>query len=206
VGLAGKKAAEIDAHAEDFVDDEWIQTYSGHAVHPLKMTVGDIRIEDIAHSLSNMCRFLGHCQKFYSVAQHCCHVAEQLPGPLKIYGLLHDASEAYIIDVPKLIKPRVLFADKDGNTLRYEEVELFIQRVVWEAFDLSEPTPQDVIEIKNADKLMLSVEVRDLIGQLSRQWKYHVGYIVGSGRLSEINPWPPELAKQNFLSAFERYM
>lgn len=47
-----------------------IQTWSGVAFEPLNPRVEDVRVEDIAHSLSLICRFNGHCARHYSVAEH----------------------------------------------------------------------------------------------------------------------------------------
>lgn len=67
-------------------------------------------IEDIAHALSLNCRFNGHIRHFYSVAQHSLMVANlmaslALGDPLE--GLLHDATEAYMSDVPAPLKVRL---------------------------------------------------------------------------------------------------
>ncbi len=86
-----------------------IRTYTGKLVDVRALRPEDICIEDIAHALANTCRWGGHTFHFYSVAQHCCEMAEQA----KLRGhtasqclsvLMHDASEAYIGDIPKPIK------------------------------------------------------------------------------------------------------
>ena len=65
----------------------------------------NIRVLDIAHALSNICRYGGHCTRFYSVAQHSVFCSKQLGTPLEqMEFLMHDASEAYLIDLPRLIK------------------------------------------------------------------------------------------------------
>lgn len=85
-------------------DNSWIQTFSGRQFFPLEPRVEDVCIEDIAHGLSNLCRYAGHCECFYSVAQHCLLVSRVVPREHALRGLLHDASEAYLIDVPRPIK------------------------------------------------------------------------------------------------------
>jgi len=83
-------------------------TYTGRKVNPGTITKNDINIEDIARSLSNICRFNGHCKTFYSVAQHSVYVsriAESLGGD-PIRGLLHDATECYVGDMIRPVKYR----------------------------------------------------------------------------------------------------
>jgi len=94
-------------------EERWMQTYTGKKF-PTNPTASDICIEDIAHSLSMLCRFNGHCKEFYSVAQHsvfvsnlamgCTEVAEDQLVYVSKLGLLHDASEAYLGDIPTPIK------------------------------------------------------------------------------------------------------
>ncbi|MBF0612521.1 MAG: hypothetical protein HQL55_15470, partial [Magnetococcales bacterium] len=79
--------------------DNWIQTFTGRQFWPLAPVLEHIHVQDIAHALSLLCRFNGHCQKFYSVAEHSLHVATILPPELAGWGLLHDASEAYLADL-----------------------------------------------------------------------------------------------------------
>lgn len=81
-----------------------IQTYSGLLVDPLHLSIQDIRLEDIAHALSNLCRFTGHTSQFYSVAEHSVWVSYLAPGPYMADALIHDASEAYLQDIPSPLK------------------------------------------------------------------------------------------------------
>jgi 5'-deoxynucleotidase YfbR-like HD superfamily hydrolase len=79
----------------------WIQVSYGGKFHYLNPEPEEIYIEDIAHALSLNCRFNGHTERFYSVAQHSCmvakHVMEYSQNPIwGLAALLHDAAEAYI--------------------------------------------------------------------------------------------------------------
>ncbi|MEM4379972.1 MAG: hypothetical protein QXL01_04720, partial [Thermoplasmatales archaeon] len=82
--------------------EPWIETYSGKKFDYLAQS--ELDIEDIAHALSNLCRFNGHTRVFYSVAEHSVNVSSMVPPELKIAALLHDAAEAYIGDVPSPLK------------------------------------------------------------------------------------------------------
>lgn len=95
-----------------------ILTHSGRMVDLLDVKPEDIHFDDIAHSLAQTCRFVGHTKRHYSVAEHSINVARLLPEPIKIYGLLHDAHEAYIGDISTPLK-RTL-----GNITTYESLGL----------------------------------------------------------------------------------
>lgn len=79
-------------------------TRTGKKFRPFNPRIEDIDIEDIAHALSNICRFNGHVNQFYSVAEHSILVSVLCPDELKLKGLLHDAAEAYLGDVPSPLK------------------------------------------------------------------------------------------------------
>ena len=90
--------------------DGWITTYTGQHFYPLDPRPHEVNMLDIAHALSMICRFNGHTQFFYSVAEHsirCAyHAHEQWPDriELQLAALLHDASEAYLCDIPRPVK------------------------------------------------------------------------------------------------------
>lgn len=86
--------------------DTWMQTYTGRQIDPADPTDFDIR--DIAHALSNLCRYGGHCLRFYSVAEHSVLMARAADDPWKKWALLHDATEAYLVDIPRPIKRRLV--------------------------------------------------------------------------------------------------
>jgi len=81
-----------------------IRTISGQYVNVFEPDPNTILITDIAHALSNQCRFGGHLPKFYSVAQHSLLCYENVSAEEKFGALMHDASEAYLLDMPKPIK------------------------------------------------------------------------------------------------------
>jgi uncharacterized protein len=84
----------------------WIWTNSGKKFSYNYPHPDQICIEDIANSLSKICRYAGHCDLFYSVSDHCCNLVEYeesngITNPIYLLGvLLHDAGEAYLSDIP----------------------------------------------------------------------------------------------------------
>ena len=137
----------------------WIRTFTGRKVEPLNLRVSDVDIRDIAHALSNQCRFTGHVREFYSVAQHSVQVSHLCPQNLKLCGLLHDASEAYLIDLARPVKhaPQMAF---------FREAEDCIQRVIASKFKIPYPFPQPV---HLADNVALVTEARDFMG-VTKKW------------------------------------
>lgn len=115
-----------------------IETYSGINFCPFHASKDDIDIVDIAHALSNICRFNGHVKHFYSVAQHCCLLAEyamKLGHCAKTCKsiLMHDASEAYINDIPRPFKHNIGW-DFDGTFRSYKSVEENLSKLIFEKF------------------------------------------------------------------------
>jgi hypothetical protein len=134
----------------------WIQTYTGTLFTPLEPKPADIHIEDIAHSLSLQCRFTGHCKEFYSVAQHSYLVSLICEDPK--WGLMHDASEAYLADVARPIKNSI------PDLLKAEEG---LQKAIAERFGLSWPMPEC---LDLADNQVLLAEKRDLLVSSPESW------------------------------------
>lgn len=126
----------------------WIQTSTGRRVDLLRPDPDQIDPVDIAHALSNQCRFNGHCKRFYSVAEHSLLGATAtLPDrELARYFLLHDATEAYLGDIVSPLK---------GLLPSYEELEHDLWLVIAVRFGLHPRMPD---EIKEIDRRMLATE------------------------------------------------
>ena len=135
---------ETSSMIENIYTDS-IRTYTGKYVDVFAPTADMICIEDIAHALSNTPRFGGHLKYFYSVAQHSLSCAKCMDD-YKLEALLHDASEAYLTDMPSPIKKRMS---------QYKEVEDGLMKVIAEKFGFQYPLPD---EVHKADAKMLKIE------------------------------------------------
>jgi hypothetical protein len=133
-------------------DTGWIVTYTGKKFYPLAPRIDDIDMRDIAHALSNICRFTGHCRLFYSVAQHSLLGMHYAPHWLKASMLLHDAAEAYLCDVARPVK------HSPGMTA-YRAAEQRLQTLIGQRFDVSFDDPL----IHEIDDRLLMTERRDLM-------------------------------------------
>ncbi len=174
----------------------FIQTDSGLRVDPLDPNVEDIEMTDIAHALSNQCRFGGHCRVFYSVAQHASLVSdvmvERTSSPTDgLWALLHDAAEAYLVDLPHPLKHR----SELGRL--YSEAEERLQRVILERFRLP-PTPPPLL--KEIDRALLATERRSF-SSVTWYWPELDGI---EALELDIRPWRPERAFRELLRRFER--
>lgn len=133
-----------------------MRMFSGLQVDPLNLKPSDIRLDDIAWALSNICRYGGHCHRHYSVAEHTLLVAAVLPPHKKLFGLLHDAAEAYLGDIPTPLKRRMP---------DFKKAEAQVARVIADAFRLN---PEEFLaeieggEVKEADLMVLKHEQRSL--------------------------------------------
>lgn len=166
---------------------DWIQTFTGRQFWPLDPRAEEVCIEDIAHALSMICRYTGHCRRFLSVAEHCCHVSDAMPPRLRLAGLLHDASEAYVGDVSGPLKRSVPLL---------KEIERPVQEAIWQRFDIV----LDVAErqaIKNCDMAILHTEMLQAMAAPPEPWADMPPPLATSIRF-----WPPELAERSFLRRF----
>lgn len=126
-------------------------TVTGRLIDFNKFKPEDVDIKDIAHGLSFMCRFNGHCKYFYSVAQHSIRVASILPDDHRLQGLLHDASEAYLADIARPVKMHLP---------DYKILENRVLSCIFERFDLPTKLP-DIV--KRADDILLRIEMNELM-------------------------------------------
>lgn len=166
--------------------ESWFQTNSGLAFHHLNPKQEDIRIEDIAHALSMTCRFGGHVNSFYSVAQHSVMVSVIVPQEYALQALLHDAPEAYIGDMVNPLKCEMP---------EFRKLEKEIWQVIAKKFSLPVTLHESV---KKADLVALATERRDLMGRSPLPWKIDEAQVEPNPGWI-IHPQPPAVAKENFL-------
>jgi 5'-deoxynucleotidase YfbR-like HD superfamily hydrolase len=160
-----------------------IGTFTGKRIKILELKPKDIDIRDIAHSLAYQCRFAGHTQKFYSVAEHSFMVWKQcvFKGIDKsrkdqLAFLLHDGAETYFQDLMKPIKtlcPIYALAEKNA------------QLVVFRKFGITNPPTEEIKLIDQEICKRERTEARD-------SWS---GYFHG---------WEPARAEANFLETFRQ--
>jgi uncharacterized protein len=171
----------------------YLQTVSGRWVNPFDPDPSQLDAGDIARALANQCRFGGHSRVFYSVAQHSVIVAElveQRGGGVEdvFAALMHDATEAYLGDMPHPLKHRSPLG------AAFKDAEDHLERALHERFGIK----PDVPEIKRADRALLATERRAFS---SEDW--HWPELEGVEPLDlELTAWSPDEAAQAFA---ERY-
>ena len=170
---------------------DWLQVRGGTQMYPLDPRPDEIHIEDIAASLSKLCRFNGHTSEFYSVAEHCCYVCDILPPELKLAGLLHDASEAYLCDIPRPLKRSPQFGEM------YDQHETLLMYAVAERFGFTWPMHPDIV---TADNAVLSNEAAVLMAPLHPMWGDMRTPVPGL----IIQCWPYKMAEWQFLRRFQQ--
>lgn len=166
---------------------DWMQTSTGRQFFPMDPRPEEIHIEDIAAALSKMCRFSGHSTRFYSVAEHCVLLSQVASPAAAFDALMHDASEAYLSDVIRPIKPFLA---------NYREIEERLERAIAERFSLTWPLPA---EVKRLDNAILADERDQAMATPPADW-----------RLPEpplgvtLQFWSPKEAECKFIDAFLR--
>jgi uncharacterized protein len=182
------KINELDSIYNSTKDPSWIQTFTLKKFFPLKPRSEDICIEDIAHALSLQCRFSGHINEFYSVANHSVLVSYICDSKDALFGLLHDASEAYLVDIPKPLKD-------SGSFEEYKRAENLLQTIIYNKYcqDSEEP-----ISVKEADKILLATEARDLFSGFHPDWNMPIKPLPFI-----IKPMSPKEAEKAFLERFK---
>lgn len=165
-----------------------IITYpTGERFWPLEPDLTKIHAVDIAHALSNICRYAGHVSKFYSVAEHSVRVYRLTSKQNKPKAILHDASEAYTSDLVAPLKHLPEFK-------KFREIEARLEEAIWLRFGLSPFLPEEVDII---DKQLRLNEMRDLKGIDPKK----------NGRAPFdmiISPWTPERAERTFLECLKK--
>jgi 5'-deoxynucleotidase YfbR-like HD superfamily hydrolase len=163
-----------------------IRTYTGIDINPFEPSREQIHIEDIAHALSNECRWNGHCHTFYSVAQHCVIGAKALLAIGETLAaktfLLHDASEAYLKDLPSPVKEQL-----PG----YKEAEFKLQETIYMA--LTGHEEYEIADIVKAHKLVKEYDLH------LRETEWQEVMLSNRGIC-----WTPNVAKAEFLKMYSK--
>ncbi len=166
----------------------YIQTFSGQHFDLTDPQPDTIRIEDIAHALSQINRFTGHTHRPYSVAQHSLQASYIVPPQFALEALLHDAHEAYTGDVSAPLKS--LLPD-------YRALEDRIESAVRRRFGL--PVGMSP-EVKRAVMIMLATERRDVLKDDGAPRTYLEG--VEPARVLYYDGWEPAAVRSAFIQRF----
>ena len=162
---------------------DWMQLFSGTAFYPADPRTTDIDATDIAHALSLLCRYGGHVSRFYSVAEHSVLMSEWVEPLYALEALLHDATEAYVVDVPRPLKRQLP---------EYQRIEAAVWQCIAYAYNL----PLELsAQTKEADERILLTERNALMPNTRYSWEQ-------DGRLEPlpvaVMGWPPIEAERRF--------
>jgi uncharacterized protein len=170
----------------------WAQTYTGKKFWSLDPKSEEVDLKDIAHSLALQCRFNGHSNSFYSIAQHSVLVSRIVSPDQALAGLFHDASETYTGDI---VSPLKKFLPPE-----FKKIEKAIEEVIFEHFGIKNINHN---EIKRADKIALFTEMRDLMKSHSDKWDDEDLFAPHPEKIIPLNP---QEAEQEFLERYEELM
>jgi len=166
------------------MNGNWIQTYTGRQVF-FDAQPNQYHIVDIAHGLSNACRFAGQCNQFYSVAQHSVLVSQRVPEEFALWGLMHDAPEAYTGDIVHPYKIQFF---------ELQRVEAIMMRSIGDVFGLSSPRPDIIGEV---DVRMWATEWKELmlpsVGKMGKKYQ-------------NVEPYPEKIAPVSSIKAEQMFL
>jgi len=171
-----------------------------------------IKLMDIAHALSNECRWQGMCRKHFSVAEHSIWVgrmAKELAEQRKLdtnaaflYSLIHDAHEAYLSDIPKPLKDR--FAEVKVAAGRIDDT-------IYDALNLKKPSYEIAHVIHECDNFSAWIESKVLFYNQDNDWtpgaKPYDDLKSATHMMSDIqnNPQSNYVIRDAWLSLFGHY-
>jgi len=172
--------------------EPWIQTYTGKKFdyrYSTEKMADIIEINDIARSLSMQCRYAGHCYRFYSIAEHSYLVSKMVPDHLALVGLMHDAAEAYLTDLPSPLKEILP---------EFKKLEKKVHKAVMLAYKI-QYSKKDYELIKLADTQILKSEAIKIIATPHvDNWAAELP----SGPAIELELWSPSIAEAVFKGRF----
>jgi len=157
---------------------QWIATHSGKMFDYTNIDPTQINMDDIIYSLSNIPRFNGHTEFFYSVLQHSINVWYEICTKypedieLQIMALLHDAPEAYISDIPGPLKSLINKSTNLLTSIEYEVTKILWKRSGITSFALSEPkrSKADLLAIIHEYDVRMCETEADALFKYERFW------------------------------------
>lgn len=165
----------------------WMQTYTGRRFYPLDPLPDEVDPADIAHALSLICRYGGHVDRFYSVAEHCVLLSQAVAPENALWALLHDATEAYVGDMVRPLK---------YHMPAYRQAEDQVADAIASRFGIDLTMPA---EVREADSRILLDERAELMSATRHPWLQDtdgstepLGVVVAG--------WPPGWAEQRYLA------
>lgn len=165
-----------------------IQMADGSYFNFRKFNPEDFNIRNIASSLSKLCRFTGHTERFYSVAQHSVVVSYLVPEEFALEALLHDREEAFVGDMSTPLKRL-----NPMYRLKAEQ----IRRVSARAFGIPE---EESPIVKKADHSALLLEKRYVMPRSASDRKHWAPYV--DIVYPKIEPLNPDDAEKLFLNRY----
>lgn len=174
--------------------DTYIETYTGKHFDFLTPQLDMIDMEDIAHSLSMQCRYTGHCNEFYSIAEHSLFVSDMCSPENKLWGLLHDASEAYLTDVASPVKPFLQ---------NYKLMERKLMNKICEKYNIELVMPD---EVHYYDMVALKAEAYQMTQSKGLDWAIANNQTIELKTNVDFDYYTPKQAKLQFLDVFHSLM
>jgi len=176
---------------------EFIETYTGRKFYSLEPSTKDVSVIDIAHALSNQCRYSGHTESFYSTAQHCCILASYAENVMGgsaldcLQILMHDAAEAYLVDIARPIKQHM------PDFRKWDKKIQFTIREWLGLADVAIPPWQDELDTR-----IIVDERAQVMADSDNDW----GMSGVEPLHVKVEPWPSKMAEKQFLFRYAAYM
>jgi len=173
--------------------DNWCETHSGLQFDFVDTTEEMLDIDDICYALAREGRYANQSFGTITVAEHSCHVCDILSPGLRAHGLMHDASEYMLRDIPKPLKMLLL---------KYEEIEDRIQGLVYEKFCGGRLGQNQERDLKYADKSVMKAEATAWMHNGCDHWGCLVDVEVAKVRIEK---WAPGRSEVEFMRRFMQY-
>lgn len=161
---------------------DWMETYTGAQFWPVDPRSEEVDPVDIAHALSLLCRYAGHTDRFYSVAEHCVVLSHWVAPKDALHALLHDATEAYVVDIPRPLK---------RSLPEYRDIEQGVWLAIAERFGVQPEIPQAVLD---ADTRILLTERAAFKSRSHLEW----GMEWMTPLPVTVEGWQPEEAERRY--------